>query len=90
MKLKKDFIIHSTGEEEILLAVNEEAKRFHGIVKLNETASKIAHLLLEDVTLSDIVDAFAKEYPDVDRTTLEEDIQSVIDQLNNIHALENI
>ena len=41
MKLKEDFIIHESADGDVLLAVGEEAQRFHGIVKLNETAGFI-------------------------------------------------
>ena len=48
MKLNKDFLIHQTDNGEILIPVGEETKRFHGVIKLNETGSEIVHLLEED------------------------------------------
>lgn len=88
MRLKKDYIVHSVGDEDILLAVNEEAKNFHGIIKLNKTASKIVSLLQEETTLDAIVLEFKKEYPEVDETTLRSDIEEIIEQLRGIHVIE--
>ena len=48
MKLNENFLIHDTGNGEILIAVGEETKRFHGIVKLNETGAEICHLIEND------------------------------------------
>ena len=45
MKLNDNFLIHDTGSGEMLIPVEEETKKFHGIVKLNETGSEICHLL---------------------------------------------
>lgn len=88
MKLKKDFIIHESADGDVLLAVGEEAERFHGIVKLNETAGFIVRQLEQDVTLENLVQALHKEYPDVLESTLENDIKEIIDQLDSIHAIE--
>ena len=48
MKLNSDFLIHNTGNGEMLIPVGEETKKFHGVVKLNETGSEIVHLLEND------------------------------------------
>ena len=39
MKLNENFLIHDTGSGEMLIPVEEETKKFHGIVKLNGTGS---------------------------------------------------
>ena len=48
MKLNSDFLIHDTGNGEMLIPVGEETKKFHGVVKLNGTGSEIVHLLEEE------------------------------------------
>ena len=45
MKLNENFLIHQSDNGEILIPVGEETKRFHGVVKLNDTGATIAHLL---------------------------------------------
>ena len=88
MKLKEDFITHNSADGEVLLAVGKEAERFHGIVKLNETAGFIVDMLKKDVSLEELVEALHNEYPDVPEKTLESDVKEVIDQLDSIHAIE--
>ena len=34
MKLNNDFLIHNTGNGEMLIPVGEETKKFHGVIKL--------------------------------------------------------
>ena len=45
MKLNENFLIHQSDNGEILIPVGDETKRFHGVVKLNDTGSEIVHLL---------------------------------------------
>ena len=59
MKLNNDFLIHDTGNGEMLIPVGEETKKFHGVVKLNATGSEIVHLLEEeDLTMDALLNHF--------------------------------
>ena len=55
MKLNENFLIHQTDNGEILIPVGEETKRFHGVIKLNETGSLIVHLLENDKIIDQIL-----------------------------------
>lgn len=88
MKLKDEFITHSGVDGTILLATGDEVKSFHGIVKLNDTAAKIVEALKKETSKEEIVESFAKEYPDVSKETLTKDIENVLSQLESIHAIE--
>lgn len=88
MKLKDEFITHSGVDGTILLATGDEARSFHGIVKLNDTAAKIVEALKKETSKEEIVESFAKEYPDVSKETLTKDIENVLSQLESIHAIE--
>ncbi len=88
MKLKDEFITHSGVDGTILLATGDEAKSFHGIVKLNDTAAKIVEALKKETSKEEIVESFAKEYPDVSKEILAKDIENVLSQLESIHAIE--
>lgn len=87
MKLKEDFITHSSVDGVLLLATGEEAKSFHGLVKLNETAAKIVELLKEETSKEEILAKFKEEYPSVDEDILSKDIDNVLAQLESIHAI---
>ena len=68
MKLNDEFLIHQGENGEILIPVGNETKRFHGVVKLNNTGSLIVHLLEDkDMSLEELLNYFYNEYPDSDK-----------------------
>ncbi len=87
MKLKDEFITHSGVDGTVLLAIGDEAKNFHGIVKLNETAAKIVEMLKKETTVDEIVSSFSEDYPDTDPATIKKDVENIISQLESIHAI---
>ena len=88
MKLNKDFLIHNTGNNEMLIPVGEETKRFHGVVKLNATGSEIVHLLEnEDLTLDQLLNHFYEEYPNEDQKVIKESVSDFINKLKEINAI---
>ena len=89
MKLHEDFLIHDTGDGEILIATGESSKSFHGIIKLNGTGSKIVHLLEKDVSLKEIEESFYQEYPSTDKELINSSILSFLETLKKAHALQD-
>lgn len=87
MKLKENFITHSSIDGTILLATGEEANNFHGIVKLNDSAAFIVELLKTETTKENLLIEFQNEYPTVDKEELSKDLENVLSQLNSIHAI---
>lgn len=88
MKLNNDFLIHDTGNGEMLIPVGEETKRFHGVVKLNATGSEIVHLLEnEDLSLDALIDHFYEAYPDDDKEMIKESVTAFINKLKEINAI---
>lgn len=88
MKLNENFLIHQTENGEILIPVGDETKRFHGVVKLNNTGSEIVHLLEnKDMSLDEILDHFYNEYPDADKNDIIEGVTSFINKLKEINAI---
>ena len=88
MKLNKDFLIHQTDNGEILIPVGEETKRFHGVVKLNETGSEIVHLLEEDeMSLDSLLERFYNKYPEEDKEDIKEGVTSFVNKLKEINAI---
>ena len=87
MKLNENFLIHQTENGEILIPVGEESKRFHGVIKLNSTASEIVHLLdNNDLSLEDVLNHFYNEYPD-NVEEIKEGVTSFINKLREINAV---
>ena len=88
MKLNSDFLIHNTGNGEMLIPVGEETKKFHGVVKLNETGSEIVHLLEnDDLTMEQLLNHFYESYPDTPKEEIEKPVVDFINKLKEINAI---
>ena len=88
MKLNENFLIHKSETGEILIPIGEETKRFHGVVKLNDTGSEIVHLLEEkDMSLDDILNYFYNEYPDEDKDMISKGVSEFVNKLKEINAV---
>ena len=88
MKLNSDFLIHDTGNGEMLIPVGEETKKFHGVIKLNATGAEIVHLLeSDDLSLDALLNHFYEEYPDEDKNNIKEAVESFINKLKEVNAI---
>lgn len=88
MKLKKGFITHTIGDEQMMVAAGPAAKLFHGMVQSNATAAFIVDCLKKPTTEEAIVDGILEEYEGVDRQTVVQDVREILTKLRSIHALE--
>lgn len=88
MTLKKGFITHTLGDEQMMVAAGSDARLFHGMVQSNETAAFIVDCLKHPTTEDAIVDAVLCEYAGVDRQTVVEDVREILAKLRSIHALD--
>lgn len=86
MKLNPDFIIHSTADEQIMVASGESTRRFSGLVRSNATAAAIVELLKNETTEASLVDALFARY-DAPRTVIEQDVAGILEKLRGIGAL---
>ena len=88
MKLNENFLIHNSDNGEILIPVGDETKKFHGVIKLNDTGSEIVHMLEEkDMSLEDILNNFYNECPEDDKEEIKEGVTSFINKLIEINAI---
>lgn len=88
MRLNNDFLIHDTGNGEMLIPVGEETKKFHGVVKLNATGSEIVHLLEnDDLSLDQLLNHFYETYPDTAKEEIEAPVKDFINKLKEINAI---
>ena len=62
MKTKYNFEFMDLEDGLVAVPVGDGAQRFHGVLKVNETAAAIIKLLANDITESEIVTALLKEY----------------------------
>ena len=88
MKLNENFLIHKSENGEILIPVGEETKKFHGVVKLNNTGSEIVHLLENnDMSVEDLFEHFYKSCPNDDREVIKQGVSEFIEKLYEINAI---
>lgn len=62
MKTKYSFEMMELDDGLVAVPVGEEASKFHGVLKVNETAAAILKLLEQETTEEDIVEELLKEY----------------------------
>jgi len=86
MKLSKEMLLTPMGEDSVLVPVGTAAEKFHGIVRLNETASFLVKLLAQDTTAEAMTKALLSEY-DVDEATASASVTGLLDNLREIGAL---
>ena len=87
MKLNSDFLIHNTGNGEMLIPVGEETKKFHGVIKLNETGSLIVHLLENDnLSMEELLDRLYAQY-DGDKAVINQTVKEFINKLKEVNAI---
>ena len=84
MKLKKEFITHTSGDEQLMISAGGS---FNGMVRSNKTAAFIIDLLKEDTTREAIVDKMLEIY-DAEREVIAADVDKVIDALLSIGAID--
>jgi len=87
MKLKEGFILHKTGEENIVVPTGKASKSFNGLIRNNATATFIFERLLQDVTEEDLVQAILEKY-DVSEEIAKEDVKAVLKQLRKAGILD--
>ena len=85
MKLKKEFLLHDTGSESLLVPTG--AADFSGIVKGNRTLGTILGLLNEEASEDQIV-AELKSRFEAPEGSIERDVARVLEELRRIGALD--
>lgn len=84
MKLKKDFITHTTGDEQLMISAGGS---FNGMVRSNKTAAFIIDMLKEETTKEKIVAAMLEVY-DAEESVISADVDKVINSLRSIGAID--
>ncbi len=84
MKLKNEFITHTSGDEQLMISAGGS---FNGMVRSNKTAAFIIDLLKEETTKEKIVAAMLERY-DAEEQVISADVDKVIDALRSIGAID--
>lgn len=85
MKLNKNFLVHKTGNETIVVPTGKA--NFSGVIRGNETLGTILDLLKKDTTEEKVIAAMRKEY-DAPEGVIEADVRSTVSRLREIGAID--
>ena len=85
MKLSKDFILHISDGETILVPAGNA--KFSGIVRGNKTLGAVLELLRQDTTEDEIVAAMKKRF-DAEEDVLRRDVKKALAALSKIGAID--
>ena len=85
MKLNKDFLLHNTDGETILVPAGNAG--FSGVVRGNKTLGAVLELLKADTTQAEVIAAM-KERFDAPDGAIEADVEKILLELRQIGALD--
>lgn len=85
MKLNKNFIVHHTEEESLLVPVG--GTDFSGLVRGNKTLGAVLELLKTDTEESAVIAALRDRF-DAPEGAVERDVKRVLSELRSIGALD--
>lgn len=88
MKLKYNFVTNKVADRIVAVAVGDDAQKFNGFIKMNDTGAFIFNMLRNDVTVDEIADAMKKEYEGVSEDELRLTVSRFIDNLRESDVLE--
>ena len=87
MKIKKELIKREIAGETILIPSGSAAKKFNGLITVNELGAFIWNALSEDLTLDALTERITEAY-EVDAATARADASEFLDELRQVGALE--
>lgn len=62
MKLNSEFILQEIGGDALLVPIGQAGERFHGLIRLNETAAFIVRRLQNETDPAALIAAMGEEY----------------------------
>lgn len=80
MKLKEGFVLHTLGDEHMVVATGPAAHQFNGLVRNNATAQFLFEQLCAETTEAQLVDAMAAHY-DAPIAKIAADVHALLQQL---------
>jgi len=85
MKLNNDFLVHTSGNETVVVPTGKAA--FSGIVKGNLTLGAMLEILKNDVSEEELIKKMKEQY-DAPDGAIEKDIRKLLVSLRKIGALD--
>lgn len=77
MKLKEGFVLHTVGEEYVVVPVGEQTNSFHGMVRLNRSGAYLWARMQGEFTEESLAAALLEQY-EVSRERAAETVDAFI------------
>ena len=87
MKIKQGFVLRKVAENYIVVPVGEMAKKFNGVIKLNESSAFMWKKLEQGIEFNDLVKALTDEF-EVETAIAEQDAKAFTDALKQANIAE--
>lgn len=87
MKIRQGFVLREVMGETMAVATGEASRTFHGMIKLNATATQLWTWLQEDTTEAALIERLCAEY-DVDEETATKHVGAFVGKLRTEGFLE--
>jgi hypothetical protein len=87
MKIRKGFLMREVAGRNVVIATGDAARNFNGIIKLNESATLLWHLLEQGADESSLVDKIIEIY-DVDEMTAQNDVSMFVTKLKGAGIID--
>lgn len=88
MKLKYNFVTNTVADRIIAVAVGDDAEKFNGFIKMNDTGAYIFNMLKNDVTEEEIVASMQGEYEGATLDKLRNTVKEFIARLKESDVIE--
>ncbi len=86
MKRNSDFLMRQVADRYVLAPVGEMAKKFSGMITMNETGKFLWELLEQEQTLDSLLQALADTY-EIDGEKVKPDVVRFLEPLQEIEAI---
>lgn len=87
MKTENKFVIRQLGEEYVVVPVGENAQKFQGMIRLNESGALLWRELEKGVSREQMAQALQKEY-EVSESKAQEDVRRFLQKLEEAGILD--
>lgn len=86
MKVKEGYLLRSFGDDYIVVATGEDSEDFNRLITLNSVGAFIFKKIKDDISREELIDSMIDQY-EVDRATVEKDVDIYIDKLKEAGLL---
>lgn len=87
MKLKYNFVLQEVAGTFIAVAVGDGARKFHGMMKLNESGKRIFELIQQEDDVDSVVKILSDEY-EADPELLRSETEKILNCLRKENLLD--